>query len=75
MILPQDDYILLSFLNTKLRDEYPSFGGRGAVAHAENRPRLRRRAQSVYIKSYPQFYKTGVDKLKEKRKCICRNTI
>ena len=25
MILPQDDYILLSFLNTKLRDEYPSF--------------------------------------------------
>lgn len=24
MILPADDYILLSLINTKLRDEYPS---------------------------------------------------
>ena len=25
MQLPSDDFILLSFVNTKLRDEYPSF--------------------------------------------------
>lgn len=24
MTLPQDDFMLLSFINTKLRDEYPS---------------------------------------------------
>lgn len=34
-MLPQDPYILLSFINTKLRDEYPSLAELCAALDAE----------------------------------------
>ena len=34
-MLPRDPYILLSFINTKLRDEYPSLSGLCAALDAD----------------------------------------
>ena len=36
-MLPQDPYILLSFINTKLRDEYPSLTELCAALDADER--------------------------------------
>ena len=36
-MLPQDPYILLSFVNTKLRDEYPSLSEFCAALDADER--------------------------------------
>nr|WP_326125529.1 DUF4250 domain-containing protein [uncultured Oscillibacter sp.] len=46
MTLPQDPYILLSFVNTKLRDEYGSIGELCAALDADESA-LRRTLASV----------------------------
>lgn len=53
MTLPKDPYILLSVVNTKLRDEYASLGELCAALDADE-SRLRRTLESVDYRYDPR---------------------